>query len=78
MVAVLIMSGFWVYCGRRVRRRYQVWWEDLETLESNQVQGTGSHLTEGARLELASLGPRRGGRYRRLVVEVSWRCEPFP
>ena len=72
------MSGFWAWCGRRVRRRYQVWWEDTETLESDVVLGARTHLTEErARAELATLGPPRGTGYRRLIVELSVRTEPF-
>ena len=73
------MSGFWAWCGRRVRRRYQVWWEDVETLESDLVVGASSHLTvEDARTELNALGPLRGTGYRRIVVEINWRIDINP
>ena len=67
-----------VWCDRRIKRRFQVFWEDLEISESDKAPNTSSHLTvQGAEKELARLfapvTPAGGvAAYRLSVVEVSW------
>ena len=68
----------WMWCNRRLRVRYQVWWEHLETLESERIVGTFTHLTWlGAAADLARLPPQVGRNYRRLIVEVSYIEQEF-
>ena len=68
----------WVWCGRRLRKRYECWWEDTETGESNKIAGSGDpHLTIGgavAQLEaIEQLNPAADRGFRRFVAEVSVR-----